>query len=142
MVWWYWILLGLILLVLETASPGGFFAAFFGISAVVVGLLAAVGLAGPAWSQWLLFSGLSIAGLVTLRGTLRRIMSSGRQGAVDSLVGEAAVVLEDVPGGGVGKVELRGTSWSARSEAAIAIPRGQRCRVDRVDGLTLWVRPE
>jgi membrane protein implicated in regulation of membrane protease activity len=41
----------------------------------------------------------------------------------------------------VGKVELRGSSWSARSARA-ALARGQRCRVERVDGLTLWVRPE
>jgi membrane protein implicated in regulation of membrane protease activity len=142
MLWWYWILLGLFLLVLEMASPGGFFAAFFGLSAVLVGILAALGLAGPPWVQWLLFSVLSVAGLATLRGTLRRIMASGRQGPVDSLVGTTAIVLEDVPPGGVGKAELRGTSWNARSEQAAAILKGQRCRVERVDGLTLWVRPE
>jgi membrane protein implicated in regulation of membrane protease activity len=58
---------------------------------------------------------------------------------VDSLIGETAVILEPVPNGGVGKVELRGTSWSARNVDGTALPAGRRCRVQRVDGLTLWI---
>jgi membrane protein implicated in regulation of membrane protease activity len=58
------------------------------------------------------------------------------------MVGEVAVVLEEVPAGGVGKAELRGTSWSARSQATAPLPRGQHCRVEKVEGLTLWIRPE
>jgi len=127
--------------VLEMATPGGFFAFFFGLSALVVGTLAALEVAGPPWAQWILFSALSVVGLVTLRGTLQKTLATGK-GPVDTLVGEAAVVIEDVPEGGVGRAELRGTSWSARTERAMGISKGQRCRVERVDGLTLWVRPE
>jgi membrane protein implicated in regulation of membrane protease activity len=61
---------------------------------------------------------------------------------VDSLVGETAVLTEDLPTGGVGKAELRGTSWSVRSRAPEGLRRGQRTRVEQVDGLTLWVRVE
>ena len=42
----------------------------------------------------------------------------------------------------LGKAELRGTSWSARNRGAAALARGQRCVVEKVDGLMLWVRPE
>jgi membrane protein implicated in regulation of membrane protease activity len=61
---------------------------------------------------------------------------------VDTLVGETAVVLEPVPEGGVGKAELRGTSWSARSVEGTALAAGKRCRVQRVDGLTLWIQAD
>ncbi len=40
------------------------------------------------------------------------------------------------------KAELRGVPWSARAASGIALRKGQRCRVERVDGLTLWVRAE
>jgi membrane protein implicated in regulation of membrane protease activity len=55
--------------------------------------------------------------------------------------GESATVTEEIPAEGVGKVELRGSSWNART-ASGTIPRGQRCLVERVEGLTVWVRPE
>jgi membrane protein implicated in regulation of membrane protease activity len=51
-------------------------------------------------------------------------------------------VLEDIPAGGIGRAELRGTTWTARGADGIPLSRGTRCRVDRVDGLTLWLRAE
>lgn len=143
MVWWLWILLGLLLLFAEMAAPGGFFALFFGLSGLLVGGVVAMGWGGGAATQWLLFSGVSVAALLLLRAPLKaRLNLGGSRKSVDSLLGEEAVILEEVPGGGVGKAELRGTSWSARSAGGTALGQGQRCRVERVEGLTLWVRAE
>ena len=143
MAWWIWILIGLGLLAIEAASPGGLFAFFFGLSAVVVGGLAAVGMAGPLGVQWILFSVLALVALVVLRGPLKaRLNVKGATRPVDQLADQVAVALEDLPAAGGGKVELRGSSWSARNGGAAAIAKGARCRVERVDGLTLWVRPE
>lgn len=142
MTWWVWVLVGLGLLVLEMATPGGFFALFFGLSAILVGGLVALGWGGPVALQWVLFSGLAVVMLVLLRGPLKaRLNIDGQHKAVDSLVGDAGVVLEDLAAGGVGRVEIRGSTWSARVAGA-NLAKGQRCRVERVDGLTLWVRPE
>jgi len=141
--WWLWVLIGFGLLILEITTPGGFFAIFFGVGAVVVGALVGSGWGGPAWMQWLLFSVLSVVGLLLFRRPLMRMLKlSGAAKPVDSLVGETAVVLEDVAAGSVGKAEMRGSSWSARTSAAVALSKGQRCRVERVEGLTLWIRPE
>jgi membrane protein implicated in regulation of membrane protease activity len=143
MPWWLWILAGLALIVLETVTPGGFFAAFFALAAVIVGLLTWLGLAGPDWMQWLLFSVLSVLGVAVFRKPLMKMMHLAGPGkAVDALTSEGALVVEDVPASGVGKAELRGSSWSARSATGQALAKGQRCRVDRVEGLTLWLRPE
>ena len=43
MEWWMWIVLGLALLMLEMATPGGFYFIFFGASALLVGVLDLVG---------------------------------------------------------------------------------------------------
>jgi membrane protein implicated in regulation of membrane protease activity len=61
---------------------------------------------------------------------------------VDTLVGETAVIIEEIPSRGVGKAEMRGTSWSAHNISEQSLARGQRCRVERVEGLTIYVRAE
>lgn len=143
MVWWLWMLLGLALLVVEAATQGGLFALFFGLSALVVGILTAVGLGGPLWAQWALFTAVAVLCLVVLRGPLKaRLNLDGVHKPVDQLTNEEALALEDIPAGGAGKAELRGASWNARNATGTAIAKGARCRVERVDGLTLWVRPD
>lgn len=144
MAWWVWVLAGLVLLGLELATPGGFFIAFFGVSALVIGALVGAGVIGPVWLQWLLFSVLSVVSLLLFRKPLLEWMKRREpvRPAVDSLVGQEAILTEELPAGGVGKAELRGTSWSVRSRDGATLARGRRCRVEQVDGLTLWVRPE
>jgi inner membrane protein len=144
MVWWLWVLVGVALLAVEIVVPGGFFVFFFGVAAVLVGLAVAAGTADAAWLQWLLFSVLSIGSLLLFRGPLlaRLWRASADTADAESYVGEVAMLSDDLPAGAVGKAELRGTSWNVRSESATALVRGQRCRVTRVEGLLLWVRPE
>lgn len=141
--WWHWLVLGLILVAGELATPGGFYLVFFGLAAIVVGLLASAGLAGPVTVQVLGFSVLSVGLLLLFRARLLSWMQRDPQSpAIDTLVGEVATTIEPLAPHAVGKVELRGTSWSARNASDAAIAAGQRCRVARVEGLMLHVRPE
>lgn len=140
MAWWMWMVLGVFLLVVEMATPGGLFAVFFGIGAFVIAPVAASG-ASPAL-QWVLYTAVSLALLLTLRSVLARRLAARGGGPMDTLVGEPATLVEDLPAGGMSKAELRGTHWNARATAGVALPKGQRCRVERVDGLTLWLRAE
>ncbi len=142
MTWWIWILVGLALLAVEVAIPGGIIMLFFGFSAMIVGVLVALGVGGPLWFQALLFSVLSVASLLTLRGSiLRRINSNdGSADQVDSIAGTQAVVLDDIAPLAEGKVELRGAPWIAHNVGDSLLSAGQKCIVDRVDGLKLYVR--
>lgn len=140
MEWWIWVVMGVVLLVVEMATPGGLFAIFFGIGAFLVAPAAALG-ASPV-VQWLLYTALSLVMLATLRKMVQRRLAARGTGPVDSLVGETATLLEDLPAGGEAKAELRGSPWSARAVTGAPLPRGLRCRVERVDGLTLWLRAE
>src|SRR5919201_5273996 len=110
MAWWLWILLGIALLAFEIATPGGLFALFFGLGALIVGALTAAGVSGPTFVQWILFTVLSVAALVVLRRRLRAGLAL-RSSAVDPIVGETAVSLGDLSPQDVGKAELRGTPW-------------------------------
>jgi membrane protein implicated in regulation of membrane protease activity len=139
MEWWVWLLLGLILFLGEVVTPGGFYIIFFGVGALVVGVLAGFDLAGPLWFQWILFSVVSIVALWLFRERLVEMTRPPDGNPVDSLVGETAIAAEEIPAGQIGKAEMRGTSWSARNIGGKALARGERCRVERVEGLMLWV---
>ena len=139
--WWFWVLLGLALLFLELVTPTGFYLLFFGVAAILVGLLAAVGLEGPAWLQWLLFSLFSIGSLLLLRGRLQERMRHAAPARLDNdLVGGTAQSLQNIAVDGYGQVELRGTSWRARNVGSEPIAQAEHCQVDRVEGVVLWVR--
>jgi membrane protein implicated in regulation of membrane protease activity len=140
MSWWLWILVGIALLVIEMLTPGGLFALFFGAGALATGVVALVG--APPVVQWVAFTVISLVLLATLRRVLQEKLRARPGPAVDSLVGEEVVLLGELPAGGEGKAELRGVPWKARAASGIALRSGQRCKVERVDGLTLWVRAD
>lgn len=140
MVWWIWVLVGLGLLVVEMLTPGGLFALFFGAGALATAAVSGAG-ASATW-QWIFFTAVSLVLLGTLRRTLQARLAARAHPPVDSLVGEEAVLLEDLPAGVVGKAELRGVPWSARLSSGGPLPAGRRCRVERVDGVTLWLRAD
>ncbi|HEY7617627.1 MAG TPA: NfeD family protein [Terriglobales bacterium] len=148
MAWWTWIILGFLLVLGEMLTPGGFYLLFFGIGALVVGLLTIFGMAGPAWMEWLLFSVISVACVAFFRKPLvRKLSAQGTASGVptvdtDTLVGEVAVAVESIATGAVGRVEMRGSAWQACNRGAQALASGQRCVVERVEGLMLDVRAQ
>jgi inner membrane protein len=144
MVWWYWMFLGLVLLGIEMVTPGGFYILFFGLAALIVGSLAGLGFAQAEWFQWLLFSGLAILSLLVFRGPLLGWLKKQEKDlpAVDTLAGESATPLEDLAASGTGKAELRGTTWTAHNAGPSPLMKGQRCKVERVEGLTIWISAE
>jgi membrane protein implicated in regulation of membrane protease activity len=140
--WWMWIAGGLALVVAELATPSGFFIIFFGLSALTVGLLAGLNMVTAVWAQWLIFTALSVAYVLLFRGRLESRMQVPPPSNVDSLVGVLAIVQERLLPGVVGRVEVRGSTWSARNTSNVTLDAGQRARVTAVDGLTLAVVPE
>ena len=144
MVWWYWMVLGLVLLGVEMTTPGGFYILFFGLSALLVGALAGLDLISMDWLQWLLFSVIAIGSLLVFRGPLLARINDGTKPHVDvdSIIGEVATTLEALPAGATGKAELRGTAWTTKNVGSTDFRKGQRGRVTKVDGLTLWITAE
>jgi len=141
--WWHWLVIGLLLVLAEIATPGGFFVIFFGVSALIVGALAGWGLAGPVWTQLLLFAVLSVLSLVLFRSRLlKAIQHEPPRPAVDELVGEVGMLDGDIAPGQIGKIEVHGAVWQARNATAAVLARGMRCKVVRVKGLMLDVEPE
>lgn len=144
MTWWMWLIVGLGLFAGELVTPGGFFVIFFAVSALVVMALSLLGVAGPIWAQGLTFVTLAVVLLALFRKRLlERFRPNDELGrSLADVVGGVAEPREDIPPGGVGKAEYRGTPWSVRNVGDKPILKGQRCRVQKVEGLMLFVIPE
>lgn len=140
--WWLWLLAGIVLLVAEILTPGGFYIIFFGAAALCVGLLKLSGFIDGLAGEGLLFAALAVAGVAFFRRPLLERFRHLRvpPGQVDALTSEIAVALADIPPRSLGKVEMRGTVWSAQNITGDLIPKSARCRIDSIDGLTLNVR--
>lgn len=140
MTWWMWVLLGFGLAGLELVTTSLHFA-FFGVGAILVGLLVATGLGIPLWLQLFLFTIISVVLLLFRRRFLILFKYQVPDREVDAITGEVAIASEEIPPGGIGKAENRGSSWNARNVGNRPLAKGERCLVERVDGLTLVLRP-
>lgn len=104
---------------------------------------AAWGLGAPVGVQVLVAALTSVLLLATLRPFLLKHLRE-RTPLVETnsaaLVGQEAVVVSTVTVEG-GRVKLNGEVWSARVDAAQAIPPGTEVRVARIDGATAVVAP-
>ena len=139
MSWWVWVLVGFLLLGVEFVATT-MHLGLFAIGAFVVAILVAVGLPMPLWGLLVVFTVATLVSFFFIRPVLMRKLNFNEKKVVDSLVGEQALALEDMPAGGNGRAEMRGTTWSARNIGETALLRGQRCIVAGVDGLSLHIR--
>jgi hypothetical protein len=139
MFWWLWIIFGIVLLAGELAAPGGFFLFFFGAGALIVGSVVGFFPGLPQWVQWLIFPLISVGLLVLFRDKVLSYMHPASSSKVDSLVGETAFAIDAIPAGAFGKVELRGSSWSAKNTGSKAIEKGARCKVLQSQDLMVHV---
>lgn len=140
MQWWIWLVAAVVLSVVELLTPGGFYFVFFGIGAGAAALAALAGV-DSLLAQTLIALAVSIGSLSLFRKPLLdRFQSSVPSAKVDSLVGESAIPDSTLQPGDFGHAELRGSSWKVRNISSLPISAGQRCIVEQVDGLTLYIR--
>ena len=138
---WSWIIAGVVLMALETVIPGVYFL-WFGVAAVVVGLLGfALGdtLSHP-W-QLVLFALISVATVIWIRNVanLQQVESEDKDLNQRSAqyVGRV-VVVEDAITGGRGRVRVDDTLWLASGADA---PKGARVRITGAHGIVFTVEP-
>ena len=138
-----WFALGVLLVGAEILVPGVLIC-FFGFAAMLIAAILLVFPGIPAAPLLLLYTALSA---VLVLG-LRRLMPKSFRGRTtaaktdpddDDVVGAPATVIEDIVPGAPGKVEFRGTNWTAVSDSSL--PVGARAIVTERNDLTLSVKP-
>jgi membrane protein implicated in regulation of membrane protease activity len=141
MTWWAWIVGGAILLGAELSFVDAqFYMVFVGGSAILVGILAGAAPDFPVWAQWAAFALLSLVSMFTFR---RRFYEriKGRGSPFSNNPKDTVFVLaEELAPGASCRMEHGGTTWTVRNDGQVALDRGARVHVVKVDGLTLQVR--
>lgn len=143
---WAWIILGALLMALETLIPGVHFL-WFGLAAVLVGSLcfglAAIDAAG--WltlpMQFVLFAAVSVVTVVWVRNFARDGASVTDEPDLNARLSQLkgrVVVVDEAISGGRGKVRVGDTLWTAEGLDA---PVGASVRVTGASGTALRVEP-
>lgn len=141
MQWWIWLVAAVALVIVEVLTPGGFYFVFFGLGAAVAGGAALLGLESLLGQTFLAVGVSAVAVGLFRKPLLAKLQKDPPAAAVDSLVGETAISAGALHPGEYGQAELRGTSWKVRNVAGVSLAAGQRCIVEQVEGLTLYIRP-
>jgi len=100
-------------------------------------------LGGSVWMQALTFLVVSAAALTALRPLVRKYLTPRLTPTnVDSVIGAIGIVTAAIDNiGAAGQVKLNGMEWSARSTSGDPIPEGTRIKVDRIEGVKVFVSP-
>ncbi|WP_341227202.1 NfeD family protein [uncultured Arcticibacterium sp.] len=135
-----WVILGVIFLIVEIFSVS-FFAVFFGVGALVTALLTYLELTNDLITQVIAFLVVSAGSLVVFRKQILTAFNKSGENYTE-LVNERANVSAAIPAKGEGKVFYRGSDWIAEAVTDIAIPKGAKVLIKKVDGIRLIVEAE
>ena len=140
MLWWGWIVLGVVILAAEMfVVDAQFYLVFIGLSAVLVGVLDLLGLNLPEWGQWMMFAALSLTSMFTFRKSLYLKIKGTAPGFRASMKGDMVQVSDELAPGAESRASHRGTKWTVRNVGSGSISAGQSVRVVKTDGLVLHV---
>lgn len=103
--------------------------------------LAAALLGGQVWLQVVLFLAVSVALLLALRPVVRKYFTPKLTPTnVDGVIGKEGLVTVAIDNiHSQGQVKLGPVEWTARSTDGQSIPEGTRIRVDKVEGVKVFV---
>ena len=133
-----WSVLAVAFLVLEGCTVA-MVSLWFAIGAAAALVLSLLGAA--LWLQLLAFLAVSGVLLALLRPMMRKYVKTTKTN-VDSVPGTEGLVTEDIDNVAYqGQVKLGAMTWTARSTSGASIRAGTRVRVDRVEGVKVFVSP-
>ena len=136
-----WLGLFITFLIVEAACPIHLVSIWFAMGAL--GALVVCLLHGPLWLQILLFLVISVALLLALWPLTKKFLNpSVTRTNVDSVIGSVGIVTAAIDNiDAHGQVKLNGMEWTARSTSGDPIAEGTRVRVDRIEGVKVFVSP-
>lgn len=133
-----WLVAFVVFLMVE-AGTVGLVCIWFAVGALAA--LVTSWLGGEIWLQAVLFLVTSCGALACLRPLARKFFVPKLTATnADSLIGKEVMLTESVDNlKEAGELSLNGVTWSARSTNGEPIPAGTAVRVDRIEGVRVFV---
>ena len=135
-----WFVLTVILLIAEAATVT-VISLWFAAGALAAMVTALLG--GAVWIQTLVFVLVSAAALTALRPLVRKHLTPKLTATnIDSVIGSVGIVTGTIDNlTATGQVKLNGMEWSARSTSGDTLEVGTKVRVDKIEGVKVFVSP-
>lgn len=135
-----WLVLLVVFLITEasTVTMVSLWFAAGALAAMIVSLLG-----GSVWLQTAAFLAVSVVLLTALRPLVRKFVTPKLTATnIDSVIGSTGLVsvaIDNVTASG--QVKLGAMVWTARSSSGAPIPEGTYVRVDKIEGVKVFVTP-
>ena len=140
---WAFAVGGILLMLLETAVPGGV-AGFLGVGGLVVAGLRAMGLLVDPLTAIITWAFLSAGLTIALRPLLLRFVRGDTSLALTDedaeAMGQTVTVVQEVDDEEAGRIRYRGATWDARTVEG-TLPEGAEAKLLYRDNLTWIVEP-
>ncbi len=136
-----WMSLLVLFLIIEAACPFHLVSIWFAVGSLSA--LLVYFLHGPLWLQILLFVLVSTALLVGLWPLTKKFLNPQLTSTnIDAVIGTIGLVTAPIDNiEAHGQVKLNGMEWTARSTSGEPIAEHTRVRVDRIEGVKVFVSP-
>lgn len=133
-----WVALAIIFFIVEVATTD-IVSIWFALGALVACI---TGWIAPdaGWLQFVVFFVVSIVAMYFTRPILTKKLLKKTPTNADMLIGKNAVVAEDIAPGASGRVKVGDLTWQAKSDSAI--PKGEMCRIVKIEGASLVVEKQ
>jgi membrane protein implicated in regulation of membrane protease activity len=130
-----------VLLLIAEASTVTVISLWFAAGALAAMTMALLGSA--LWIQILVFLLVSAAALTALRPLVRKHLTPKLTATnIDSVIGSIGVVTIPIDNiAAAGQVKLGSMEWTARSTSGASIEAGTKIRVDKIEGVKVFVSP-
>ena len=135
---WFVLLVVFLLAEASTVTVVSLWFAAGALAALIISFLS-----GPLWLQFAVFVAVSVLLLWMLRPIIRKHFKPRVTATnIDAVIGKEGMIILPVNNMmAQGKLTLDGMEWSARSSSGEEIPENTRVRIDRVEGVKLFVTP-
>lgn len=136
-----WLGLMVVFIIVEAACPFHLVSIWFAIGSLAAAIAASLG--GAIWLQATLFAVFSVGLLVALWPIVKKVLNPRIvKTNVDSVIGSEGYVTQDIDNlAATGQVKLGGMEWTARSVSGQSIPKGSLIKVERIEGVKVFVTP-
>ena len=136
-----WLGLMILFLIVEAACPLHLVSIWFAAGALMAMVVSLLG--GALWLQVMVFIAVSGALLALLWPLVRKVLKPKLTATnVDAVIGSTGLVsvaIDNVTASG--QVKLNGMEWSARSVSSDPIPAGTLVKVEKIEGVKVYVSP-
>lgn len=131
----------LVLFIAVEAATVNMVSTWFALGSLAALIVALIG--GELWLQVLVFLTVSAVTLALLRPLAKKYFTPRiTRTNVDALVGKTCMCVSAIDNvAGCGQVKVGDVEWTARSTTGEPIPVGEQVKVDRVEGVKVYVTP-